>query len=111
MAPVASSMAFSVWAAIVSGRAMFLDMLAAIDVKLGARHIARGLGAEEIDRLRHFLGLAQAMHRELGDDPLGAGLEDRGFDLARRDGIDAHAERTKIGGHLARKSSERRFRS
>ncbi len=59
------------------------DMLAAVDMELGAIHIARLLGAKEIDGLGHLLGLAEAAERNLLlDDLLGAGRKDGGIDFA-----------------------------
>src|SRR6185503_1282484 len=69
-------------------------VLAAVDVQLGAVDVARLVGAQEIDGLGHFLGLAEALQGDLLlHDLLGARREDGGVDLARRDGIDADAAR------------------
>ena len=58
-------------------------MLPAVDVEFGAVHVARLIGAEEIDRAGDFLGVAEAAHRDLlADDALCAGREDRRVDLA-----------------------------
>ena len=48
------------------------DMLAAVDGELGAVDVARLLGAEEIDGARDFLGKAEALHGDAGDQLLGA---------------------------------------
>jgi hypothetical protein len=67
-------------------------MLAAIDVDLGAVHVRRSLRAQHVDDLGDLLGRAEPVHRDLlGNDLLGAGGQDRGVDLARRDRIDPDA--------------------
>ena len=59
-------------------------------------------GAQHVDDLGDLVGGAEAVQRNLvGHDVLGAGGEDRGIDLARRDGVDADAERTEVRRHLA----------
>src|SRR5204863_2577404 len=69
-------------------------VLAAVDVDLGAVHVGRGVGAQHVDDLGDLVGGAETVHRDLmRDDLLGAGREDCGIDLARRDGVDADAER------------------
>jgi hypothetical protein len=60
------------------------DVLAAVDVQLGAVDVARLVGAQEIDGLGHFLGLAEALQGDLLlHDLLGARREHGGVDLAR----------------------------
>ena len=49
----------------------------------------------------------KAAERDLGDDFVGAGGEDRGVDLAGRNGVDADAVRAEIGGHFAGETGER----
>ena len=83
-APVVGSVACRAWAAMVSGRRLRLDMLAAIDVQFGTRDVRRGFGAEEIDGLGHFFRLAQAAQRNLRDDLFSARRQNRGFNFARR---------------------------
>ncbi len=46
------------------------DVLAAVDMDLGAVHIGRCLRAQHIDDLRHFIRCAEAMHRDLLLDDL-----------------------------------------
>src|SRR5580693_536373 len=89
--------------------AIRLNMLTAIDVQFGAGDIARLIRAQIIDRFRDFLRHAETAQRERLDQLFGARREDRGIDLARRDRIDAHTQRTKIGRHLACERRERRF--
>ena len=84
-------------------------MLSAIDVDFGAVHIARLVSAEKIDRFGDFFRRAEAAERDLGDDFVGAGGEDRGVDLAGRNGVDADAVRAEIGGHFAGETGERGF--
>src|SRR5438552_2031495 len=68
------------------------DVLAAVYVQLGAVHVARLVGAQEIDGLGHLLGLAQAPQRDLlVHYSVRARRQDGGVDLARRDGVDADA--------------------
>ena len=43
-------------------------------------------------------------------DVFGAGREDRGIDLARRDGVDTDTERTEVRRHFARERRQRCFR-
>ena len=72
-------------------------VLAAVDVDLGAVHVGRRLGAQHVDDLGHLVGRAEPLQRNLLDDLLGAGRQDRGVDLARRDGVDADAEPAEVG--------------
>ncbi len=85
-------------------------MLAAVDVDLGAVDVGGGLRAQHVDDLRHLVGRAEAVHRDQLDDLFRAGRKHRRVDLARRDGVDAHAERAEITRHLARERGERRLR-
>jgi hypothetical protein len=81
-----------------------LDVLAAVDVNLGAVHIRTRLRAQHVDDLRDFVGRAEPVHRNLlVHDLLGARREDRRVDLARRDGIDAHADadRSRTPSHAS----------
>src|SRR3990170_336068 len=79
---------------------LLLDVLAAVDLDLGAADIACAFLAQEVDDISHFVWRAQAAHRDLLlDDLLGAGRQDRGVDLAWRDGIDANAARPEVMGH------------
>ena len=48
-------------------------MLPAIDVQLGARHVARLIRAQIIDRLGDLLGQSQSPQRDCVDDFVGAG--------------------------------------
>jgi len=73
-----------------------LHVLAAVDVDFRAVDVRRRLRAQHIDDLRHFVGRAEPMHRDHLDDLLGAGRKHRGIDLARRDGVDPHADRAEI---------------
>jgi len=65
-----------------------------------------------VDDVCHFVGRAEAAHRDLLlDDLLGAGRQDRGVDLPGRDRVDANAARAEVMRHFARKSGERCLRS
>src|SRR6266480_5170108 len=87
------------------------DVLAAVDVDLGAVHIGRRVRAEHIDDLGDFVGRAEAMHWNLvGHDIGGPRRENRRVDLARSNGIDANAERTEVARHLAGERGKRRLR-
>ena len=46
-------------------RAVISNVLAAVDVDLGAVHVGAGLGAQHVDDLRDFVGRAEAVHRDL----------------------------------------------
>ena len=48
-----------------SGRAVASNVLAAVDVDLGAVHVRRHLGAQHVDDLRHLVGRAEAVQRDL----------------------------------------------
>src|ERR1017187_3291065 len=71
-------------------------MLPAIDVDLGAVHVRARLRAQHVNDLGHLVGRAQALQRNLLDDLLGAGRQDCGVDLARRNGVDANAEAAEV---------------
>src|SRR5262249_61149665 len=83
-------------------RAARSHVLTAVDVDLRPVHVGRGFRAKHINDLDDLVGRAELMHGNLRDDLLGAGRENRGVDLAWRDGVDADPERTEIGRHLAR---------
>jgi len=73
------------------------DVLAAIDVNFRAVDVARLVRAEEIDGLRHLRRGAKPAERHLGFNQLRrSGGEDGGVDLARRNGIGAHAARAEF---------------
>src|SRR5215469_17777761 len=86
-----------------------LHVLPAVDVQLGAGDVARLLRTEIIDRLGNLFRLAETAQRNRLDDLFRSRREDRGVDLARRNRIDANAERTKIRGHFAGQRCERRL--
>src|SRR5215208_6383769 len=52
------------------------NVLASIDGDLGAVHVRRLVRAQEIDGLGDLVGSAEAPHRDLLDDLLGAGRQD-----------------------------------
>src|SRR5450759_2541755 len=85
-------------------------MLPAVDMDLGAVHVRARLRAQHVNDLGHLVGRAQALQRNLLDDLLGAGRQNRGVDLARRDRVDANAEAAEVARHLARERGERRLR-
>src|SRR5262245_9870298 len=59
------------------------DVLAAVDVQLRTIYITRLFGAQEVDGLGDFLGLAQASQRDLlVHDAFGPRRQDCGVDLA-----------------------------
>ena len=64
-------------------------------------------------RVHPFAGAAyatsKAAHRQLLDDLLRAGRQDRGVDLAWRDGVHAYSQRAEIGGHFAGEGGQRRL--
>ena len=64
-----------------------LDMLAAVDLDLGACDVRRPVIAEEIDDLGDLPGLADPAQGQLFDDLVGARREDCRFDLAGGDCI------------------------
>src|SRR5580704_18561471 len=45
-----------------------LDVLAAVDVDLGAVDVGRRLRAQHVDDLRHFVGCAETVHRDVLHD-------------------------------------------
>jgi hypothetical protein len=49
------------------------NVLAAVDVDLGAVHIRARVGAQHVNDLRHFVGRAETLERDLLDDLVGAG--------------------------------------
>ena len=63
-----------------------------------------------MDHARHLVGLAEAPERQGLGDLLGAGRQDRGVHLARRDRVDAHAQGPEVVRHLARQRLERGLR-
>src|ERR1700749_4465062 len=75
-------------------------VLAAVDMQLGTGNVARLLRAQIIDRLGDFLGKAEAAERQAFDELVGPRRQDRGVDLAGRDGVDANAERSEVRRHL-----------
>ncbi len=82
-------------------------MLAAVDVQLGAVHVARLVGAQEIDGLGHLLRLAEAAHGDvLFHDLLSARRQDGRVDLARGNGVHADAAGAEVVRHLARQAGE-----
>src|SRR5262245_33554361 len=86
-------------------------VLAAIDVNLGAIHVGASLGAQHVDDFGHLVWRAGPVQGDVRDDGLGAGREDGGIDLARRDRIDTDPERTEVGRHLAGQCRKRGLRS
>src|SRR3974390_2189904 len=89
-----------------------LNVLSAVDMNLGAVHIGRRVGAQDIDDLCDFIRRAESMHGDvLRHDLLGARGQDRGVYLPRSDGVDPNAEWSKIGSHLARERRKGRLGS
>ena len=88
----------------------FSHMLAAVDVNLGAVHVRARVGAQHVNDLGDLVGRAEPLHRNLLDDLLGAGRENGGVDLARRNGVDADAEPPEVTCHFAGERSERCLR-
>src|SRR5690349_19092982 len=88
-----------------------LNVLAAVDLDLGAGNIACSLLAEEVDHVGHFVGCAETTHGDLFlDDLLGAGRQDRGVDLARGDSVHANATRSEVVRHFAGERRQRGLR-
>src|SRR6266536_449259 len=84
----------------VFGAARGSDVLAAIDVNLGPVQVRRSLRAQHVNDLRDLIRRAEPMQGNLRDDLLGPGGQDRGVDLAGRDGIDADPLRAEVVCHL-----------
>ena len=70
-------------------------MLTAIDVQLRAIDVARWVGAQEIDDFGHLLREPEPAHGNVRNESLGAGRQNIGVDLARRDGVDRIPRGTK----------------
>src|SRR5258708_11689303 len=87
------------------------NVLATVDVDLGAVDVRTRLRAQHVDDFRHLVGRAEAVQRYLlVHDLLGTRRKDRRVDLAWRDRIDANADAAEIRGHLAGQSGQRRLR-
>ena len=69
------------------------DVLPAIDVNLGTVHVGRSLGAQDVDDLGHFIGGAEAVHRDLmRHDLLCPWRKNGGVDLPWGNGIHPDAD-------------------
>ena len=77
-------------------------MLAAINVNLGAIHVRARIGAQHVNDLGDLVGRAEPLHRDVFDDLVRSGRQNRGVDLAGRYGVDANAEPAEVRRHLAR---------
>ena len=88
----------------------YLNVLAAVDVDLGAVDVGRGIRAQHVDDLGNLVRRAEPVHRNILDDLFRTRRQHRGVDLAGRDRIDADAERAEVGGHLAGQRCQRRLR-
>src|SRR5689334_25125038 len=112
-APVSLSMKWPAWAMVVRIDGFEFersDMLAAVDVKFGACHIARIVRTQKINGLGHFFRLAETALWNMGNYLLRAGREDRGFNFTGGDGIHPHADRAEVGGHFTSERGEGCFR-
>src|SRR4029078_10636759 len=97
------------WIPACAGMSGFVDtsnVLAAVDMNLGAVEIRAGVGAQHVDDLRDFIRRAEALHRNLLDDLLPPGRQNGGVDLARRNRVHANPEPAEIAGHFARQGGE-----